>query len=72
MKFDKREVVKCMWGEKNVPFAMVRYISRNGCASFRCRNCPLGLVCDHYPSSAVSAAIKVLVEAEKKLSQRPV
>lgn len=70
MGFDKSEVLRCIRKSGNIPLAMVRYISRNGCSEFRCRKCPLGLVCDHYPSSARGVAMTVLVEAESVMRDR--
>ncbi len=60
MGFDKREVIHCMQNTGNIPAAMVAYIARNGCSEFRCRKCPLGLVCDHYPEHSRGVAIEVI------------
>lgn len=61
---NKSEAALCLMSSKNVPVAMVRYISRNGCNGFRCRKCPLTLVCTHRPADSIPVAVRVLAEAE--------
>ena len=69
MGFDKSEVLKCIKGSNNVPEALLLYIARNGCAEFKCRKCPLGLVCDHYPVNSRNYAQAVLAKAHEKLEE---
>lgn len=66
-KFDKREVLKSIRMSENVPMAMLTYISRNGCSGFRCRECPLGLVCTHVPGDAPSVALDVMKVVRKRM-----
>jgi len=65
MGFARSEVIESLSVTKNIPAAMVRYISRNGCNGFRCRECPLGLVCDHYPVHSQEVALKVISEVSR-------
>lgn len=67
MGFDKTEVLKSIRQTDNIPEAMLVYIMRNGCSGFRCRKCPLGLVCDHHPVNSKDYAFAVLKEARKRL-----
>ena len=69
MGFNKEEVLGSIRQSNNVPEAMLVYIMRNGCSGFRCGKCPLGLVCDHYPSHSRDYAFSVLTEARKRLSE---
>ena len=66
---NKEEVLKSIRQSNYVPEAMLVYIMRNGCSGFRCGKCPLGLVCDRYPSHSRDYAFSVLTEARKRLSE---
>ena len=68
MGFNKRDVRFCIKKTKNIPAAMVLYIARNGCAQFRCKKCPLGIVCDHMPVHSRDYAASVLLEIKKRYS----
>lgn len=70
MKFEKIKVADTLINSKgNVPMAMVEYIFRYGCNGFKCKKCPLGIVCDHYPSNSQFFASKVLNRIEKNIDK---
>ena len=67
MGFNKSEVANCLMMTKNVPAAMILYIMRNGCGEFKCRKCPLTLVCDHYPAHSKDYAFAVYKKVVEKM-----
>ena len=68
MGIDRAEAARTLLGSRNVVEAMTVYIERNGCNGFRCKKCPLELVCDHYPSHARDYAHAVIERTREVLS----
>jgi hypothetical protein len=54
----------------NVAEGMVRYIADNGCNGFRCKECPIKLVCSKKPTESKDYASYVLVQVLKQKSSQ--
>lgn len=71
MKFNRTKVLRELYENNgNVPKAMVSYIFKHGCNGFRCKKCPLTLVCSHKPEYARTAALFVIDEVRKREIER--
>lgn len=66
MAFNKSLVFDCIRRTRNVPEAMLLYISEHGCNGFNCKSCVLMKACDHYPSHARFVATRVMAEVLKR------
>ena len=67
MGLSEEKVASCLMEAKgNVPMAETLYIAKFGCNGFKCKTCPITLVCNHNVTNAQSAAILVLGEIERR------
>lgn len=68
MGINRNAAMETLLRSRNVVEAMVLYIEERGCNGFKCRECPLTLVCDHYPAHSKDYAHEVILKTRSVLS----
>ena len=71
MGLSKEKVASCLVeANGNVFLAETLYIAKYGCNGFKCKTCPINLVCGHEIKKAQSAAVLVLGEIERRAEEK--
>lgn len=51
---------------RNLAFQQIVYISRYGCGQFKCKDCVISKLCDHYPTHSQDFANQMILMARSK------